>query len=91
MLVAGGIKEMKTNAYNPCHHLGHLVSCLSRYGYVGSNHARLDALVVQPRRAIDTNSCVSYTNDYILKDTDQCLRRQMKYGLPLAVMAQPET
>jgi hypothetical protein len=41
---------------------------------VGSNHARLDALVVQPRRVIDTNSCVSYTNDYILKDTDQCLR-----------------
>ena len=74
MPVAGGVSETRTNVYNPCHHIRHLVYCVSRHDYVGSNHARLDALVVQPRRAIDTNSCVSYTNDYILKDTDQCLR-----------------
>jgi hypothetical protein len=67
MPVAGGNKEMKTNVYNPCHHIGYLVSCVSRYDYVGSNHARLDAVDVKPRHFIDANSCVSYTGNYILK------------------------
>lgn len=68
MNVAGGSMVTKTNAYNPCHHIGYLVSCVSRYDYVGSNHAGLDALDVKPRHAIDTNSCVSYTGNYILKE-----------------------
>ena len=57
----------KTNVYNHCHHTGHLVSCVSRCDYVGSNHARLDAVDVKPRHSIDTNSGVSYTGNYILK------------------------
>lgn len=67
MPVAGGNKEMKTNVYNPCHHIGCLVSCVSRYDYVGSNHAGLDALDVKPCNTIDTASGVSYTGNYILK------------------------
>lgn len=70
MPVAGGNMVTKTNAYNPCHHIGHLVSCVSRYDYVGSNHARLYVPDVKPRHAIDTASCVSYTGNYILKDTE---------------------
>lgn len=68
MPVAGGNKETRTNVYNPCHHIRHLVSCVSRHDYVGSNHARLDAPDVKPRHAIDTNSCDSYTVNYILKE-----------------------
>jgi hypothetical protein len=68
MPVAGGSMVTKTNAYNPCNPIGHLVSCVSRYDYVGSNHAGLDALDVKPRHSIDTNSCVSYTGNYILKE-----------------------
>ena len=67
MPVAGGNRVTKTNVYNHCHHTGHLVSCVSRYDYVGSNHARLDAVDVKPRHSIDTNSGVSYTGNYILK------------------------
>ena len=68
MPVAGGVRETGTNVYNPCHHIRHLVSCVSRHDYVGSNHARLDAPDVKPRHAINTNSCVSYTGNYILKE-----------------------
>ena len=68
MPVAGGEVETRTNVYNPCHHIEFLVSCVSRYDYVGSNNARLDALDVKPRHAIDTNTCVSYTGNYILKE-----------------------
>ena len=68
MPVAGGVRETRTNVYNPCHHIRHLVSCVSRHDYVGSNHAGLDAPDVKPRHAIDTNSFVSYTGNYILKE-----------------------
>ena len=57
----------KTNVYNHHHHTGHLVSCLSRYDYVGSNHARLDVPDVKPCNTIDTASGVSYIGNYILK------------------------
>lgn len=68
MPVAGGVRETRTNVYNPCHHIRQLVSCVSRHDYVGSNHARLDAPDVKPRHVIDTNSCGSYTVNYILKE-----------------------
>lgn len=67
MPVAGGVRETRTNVYNHRHHSGHLVSCVSRHDYVGSNHARLDAPDVKPRHSIDNNSYVSYTGNYILK------------------------
>ena len=65
--VAGGNRVTKTNVYNHCHHIGHLISCVSRYDYVGSNHARLYVPDVKPCNTINTASGVSYTGNYILK------------------------
>ena len=68
MPVAGGVRETRINVYNPCHHIGYPVFCVSRYDYVGSNTARVDVLAAKPSHAIDINTCFSYTGNYILKE-----------------------